>query len=249
MYYTGMQKDMCFLYSLISERRTPARSHLPPRAFAIATERGEASVKTPLRYQISEYDCGPTALLNAVSFLFEREQIPPELIRNIMLYSLDSFGADGMSGKSGTSRTAMMFLSHWLCGVGQAGLLPVSSRYLKGSAVRFDAAGELTAALRCGGAAVVRLYFDEDHYVTLTGIQDGQVFMFDPYYHEGAFSETAVQVVTDHPFAYNRVVPLRLLERAENEIYALGAPEQREAVILFNEETRLTAEETIEYFI
>ena len=234
-----MQKDMCFLYSLISERRTPARSHLPPRAFAIATERGEASVKTPLRYQISEYDCGPTALLNAVSFLFEREQIPPELIRNIMLYSLDSFGADGMSGKSGTSRTAMMFL----------GLLPVSSRYLKGSAVRFDAAGELTAALRCGGAAVVRLYFDEDHYVTLTDIQDGQVFMFDPYYHEGAFSETAVQVVTDHPFAYNRVVPLRLLERAENEIYALGAPEQREAVILFNEETRLTAEGTIEYFI
>ncbi|MCI5659067.1 MAG: hypothetical protein MR280_00235 [Clostridium sp.] len=30
-------------------------------------------------------------MLNAVSFLFEREQIPPELIRNIMLFSLDAF--------------------------------------------------------------------------------------------------------------------------------------------------------------
>ena len=26
-------------------------------------------MKTPLRYQVTEYDCGPTSLLNAVSFL------------------------------------------------------------------------------------------------------------------------------------------------------------------------------------
>ena len=44
-------------------------------------------MKTPLRYQMSEYDCGPTAMLDAVSFLFEREEIPPEIIRNIMLLS------------------------------------------------------------------------------------------------------------------------------------------------------------------
>ena len=33
-------------------------------------------MKIPLRYQISEYDCGPTSMLNAVSYLFEREEIP-----------------------------------------------------------------------------------------------------------------------------------------------------------------------------
>ena len=42
-------------------------------------------MKSPLRYQISDYDCGPTSMLNAVSFLFEREQIPPELIRNMQV--------------------------------------------------------------------------------------------------------------------------------------------------------------------
>ena len=42
-------------------------------------------MKNPLRYQVSEYDCGPTSLLNAVSFLFEREEIQPEILRNIML--------------------------------------------------------------------------------------------------------------------------------------------------------------------
>ena len=73
-------------------------------------------MKNPLRYQLSEYDCGPTSMLNALAFLFEREDIPPEAVRNIMLYCLDCYGSDGVSGKSGTSCAAMMFLSNWLNG-------------------------------------------------------------------------------------------------------------------------------------
>lgn len=206
-------------------------------------------MKTPLRYQISEYDCGPTAFLNAMSFLFEREQIPPELIRNVMLYSLDSYGADGVSGKSGTSRTAMLFLSHWLDGFGGVGRLPVSSRYLSGAAVRFGVTSELTDALRRGGAAVVRLMLDEEHYVTLTGIEDNKLLMFDPYYDGGAFAESDVQVVADRPFSYNRIVPISLLEQEGDGLYALGKIEDREAVLIFNEDTKLTPEKSIEYFI
>ena len=67
-------------------------------------------MKIPLRYQVSEYDCGPTSLLNALNYLFQREEISPELIRNIMLYSLDCYGSGGAPGKRGTSRMAMMFL-------------------------------------------------------------------------------------------------------------------------------------------
>ena len=37
-------------------------------------------MKNPLHYQISECDCGPISMLNAVSYLFEREEIPPEII-------------------------------------------------------------------------------------------------------------------------------------------------------------------------
>ena len=76
-------------------------------------------MKIPLRYQVSEYDCGPTSLLNALNYLFQREEISPELIRNIMLYSLDCYGSGGAPGKRGTSRMAMMFLSNWLDGVGK----------------------------------------------------------------------------------------------------------------------------------
>ena len=113
-------------------------------------------MKNPLRYQLSEYDCDPTSMLNAMSYLFEREEIPPEIVRNVMLYCLDSFGADGASGKSGTSRMAMMFLANWLNGFGQAGYLPVSSRYLSGAAVNFGQNGELWDALHRDGAAGIR---------------------------------------------------------------------------------------------
>lgn len=137
-------------------------------------------MKNPLRYQLSEYDCGPTSMLNALAFLFEREDIPPEAVRNIMLYCLDCYGSDGVSGKSGTSCAAMMFLSNWLNGFGKIGRLHISTQYLSGPAVNFGQNSRLRDALRCGGAAVVRLHFDGEHYVTLTGIDENDmVRVFD----------------------------------------------------------------------
>ncbi|MBQ6582659.1 MAG: hypothetical protein IJH77_02400 [Mogibacterium sp.] len=78
-------------------------------------------MKNPLRYQISEYDCGPTSLLNAISYLFEREEISPVIIRNIMLYCLDEYNVEGIMGKKGTSGAAMQYLSYWLNGFGKTG--------------------------------------------------------------------------------------------------------------------------------
>ena len=205
-------------------------------------------MKNPLHYQLSEYDCGPTSMLNAMSYLFQREEIPPEIVRNIMLYCLDCYGADGTSGKSGTSCMAMMFLSNWLNGFGQAGHLSISSRYLSSEAVNFRLDSSLRDALRRGGAAVVRVDLDGWHYVLLTGIEGDRVFLFDPYYMDESPDE-GVEMVTDHPGAYNRIVPTRYFERETREIYSFGPVEGREAVLLFNEQTKLTAEKTVEYMI
>ena len=205
-------------------------------------------MKQPLRYQITEYDCGPTSLLNAVSFLFEREDIPPELVRNIMLYSLDTYGADGFSGKSGTSHTAMLFLSHWLEGFGKAGRLPIRSEYLTGRDVSLGAGSRIVSALRRGGAAVVRLDLDGWHYVLLTGIEGNDVRVFDPYYLPEPLPAD-VQPAEGHEEAYNRIVPLARFETQEIAPYGFGPLEQREAVLLFNSSVELTEENTIEYMI
>ena len=104
----------------------------------------------PLRYQMTEYDCGPTSMLNAVSYLFRRDEIPPELTRNIMLYCLDCFGEDGSTGRRGTSRMAMMFLSNWLNGYGETGHLAVSSRYLSPRTARSGTLCGAAARRSCG---------------------------------------------------------------------------------------------------
>ena len=208
-------------------------------------------MKTPLHYQISEYDCGPTSMLNAMSFLFSREELPPEILRNTMLYCLDCYGKEGHPGKSGTSCMAMMFLSNWLDGLGKAGLLPVSSRYLRGEEVFIGEGSRLNDTLCCKGVAVVRLWFEVEHYVLMTGVEDEEILLFDPYYQEEAFegAESLVRIDLAHPLWYNRRVPFSFFNRETQELYALGKKEAREAVLLFNDTTKLTAEKSIEYFI
>lgn len=212
-------------------------------------EGADLSMKNPLRYQISEYDCGPTSLLNALSFLFEREEISPEIIRNIMLYSLDCYERGGALGKRGTSRMAMMFLANWLEGVGSMGILPVASRYLSGDAVYMGKGSPVVEALHRKGVAVVRLNFDGDHYVLLTGEQEGNIYLFDPYCLEHDLGNKVIKSVGEHPKEYNRIVPFGCFNLENEEPYALGSVDNREAVLIFNRKTMLTADNTIEYYI
>lgn len=209
-------------------------------------------MKNPLHYQLSEYDCGPTAMLNAISFLFEREEIPPEIIRNIMLYSLDCYGSGGTPGKAGTSRMAMMFLANWLDGFGRVSEFRISARYVSGKAVHIGQESLICDALVRGGCAVVRLFYEVEHYVLLSGMAGDRVKVFDPWYvpaDSQEFSGTGIALVSDHPQEYNRLVPASFFNREERELYALGAYPDREAVLLFNERTKKTAADTIEYFI
>lgn len=203
-------------------------------------------MKTPLHYQLSEYDCGPTSLLNGIAYLFEREQIPPEVVRNIMLYCLDQYGSDCAPGKCGTSAMAMMFLSNWLDGYGRLGQFPVTAQYLAGPQVCLGPTSRISDALGRGGAAVVRVLFDGGHYVLLTGEKQGMVRLFDPWYTADPLP--GVQLVADCPASCNRLVPAGFFNRTEG-LYAFGEVDKREAVVLFNEETRLTPEKTVEYMI
>ena len=58
-----------------------------------------------------------------------------------------------------------------------------------------------------------------------------------------------IVVTLDHPHSYNRIVPFDCFNRETQELYAFGAVDSREAVLLFDERSRKTADDTIEYFI
>ena len=46
-------------------------------------------MKVPLRYQNTEYDCGTTSFVNALAYLYDREDVPVELLKAIYKFTLD----------------------------------------------------------------------------------------------------------------------------------------------------------------
>ena len=83
----------------------------------------------------------------------------------------------------------------------------------------------------------------------LTGERDGRVYLFDPYYVTDVFDDSSVVTDVDHPFAYNRILPQSMLNGEAQTLYAFAELEGREAVALYNTETMLTPDNTIEYRI
>lgn len=213
-------------------------------------------MKNLLNYQSSEYDCGPVSLTNAIRYLFDRETIYPDIIKYIMLYCLDSYNDKGESGKFGTSASAMMFLSNWLNQFGQMKCFPISCEFLSGEDVYLSQSGKIIEALQQGGAIVLRLFLDVGHYVLLTGIEGDNIYLFDPYYEElddpaldPEFFGDGITFITDQPKRANRMVSIQRLNQETTGFYEMGPYDIREAVIVFNQDTRLSPEKTIDYFI
>lgn len=189
-------------------------------------------MKIPLHYQYTEYDCGPTSVLNAISYLFEREEIPPEIVQNVYLFCLDCCGSEGSHGRGGTSRPAMMNLSQWLNEYGKHSSLAIECSYVSGKDVFLGEESEITKAVQNGAAVILRLYFEPWHYVLMTGQKNGTVQLFDPYYEPEEEMEQGVIMDNEHPFTYNRTVPTEFFNRECEQCYALGEISNREAVIM-----------------
>jgi len=165
------------------------------------------------------------------------------------MYTLDSYNEKGEACKNGTSKMAMIFLASWLNEYAKVTKFPIYTETLSGKDVCIKEGSKITEALRQGGVVIVRVFLDCGHYVTLTGITDNAIEVFDPYYQEVLYYEDKITMITDKPFSANRLVAYEVFNREEDRPYALGPIKQREAVILFNTNTRKTPENTIEYFL
>jgi hypothetical protein len=184
----------------------------------------------------------------------------------------------------------MMFVSGWLNEYGKATGFPVESEYLAGRSATASLGGRISLALQEGAAVVARVMHGADeHYILLTGLSDGLVSAWDPYYMgrpvgaapeapaeaapgapAGAAPEAPgapadapaatfscappgipadVEWVDGRPFHSNRRFPVARLDDAGAGLYAMGPPERREAVVLFNARTRRRGQYEPEYAI
>lgn len=191
-------------------------------------------MKNPLYYQATEYDCGPTSMLNAISYLFEREEIPPIIIKTIMTYCLDQYNEQGEICKGGTSCMAMKHLSDWLNQYHKINKFPISCEYLSGDEVELKRGGRIIRSLENGGAVVLRVWYECGHYVLLTGADDRDVYLFDPYMRKVPFDTGGIEIVPNEPTRVNRKVAYDILNAEGNGYYEMGPKSTREAVIVYN---------------
>lgn len=205
-------------------------------------------MKNPLSYQSTEYDCGPTSMLNAVNYLFHRKDISPDVVKSIMLYSLDSYNRRGEAYKNGTTGAAMLFLANWLNQFGKVKKWPIHCEVINGGEVSISQSSRLAECLGQGGAVVAKVMLGCWHYVLLTGIDSSHVYLFDPYYRIKSFQTEGIEIITNQPTKINRKISHSILNSDGNGYYALGKKETRECILLYNNKTRRTMDD-IEYII
>jgi len=205
-------------------------------------------MKNPLNYQVTEYDCGPTTLLNGISFLFSREKISPEVIKCITAYSLDSYNYKGEAHKNGTSGMAMRFISSWLNSFGKVKKAPIYTEFVQGEDVNISQNSILVGCIQQGGVVVAKVLLGCWHYVLITGIEGDYIYIFDPYYRKVGFKSDKITMIKDAPTKWNRKVHFSVFNSEEKIFYAFGKKQERECLLMYNLSSRRT-ENQIEYII
>lgn len=198
-------------------------------------------MKNLLNYQTSEYDCGPVTLLNGIRYLFDREDIYPDIIKFIMLYSMDTYNEEGELCKHGTSAAAMNFITSWLNHFSQIKNFPLHCEFYSGKEVTLTPESPVIQGLKNGGVVLLHVFLEVAHYVLLTGIENDRILLFDPYYEEEddpdldeEYATDEILFIHDQPKKANRSVAIERLNRTTTDYYEMGKPCCREALVMFN---------------
>lgn len=190
-------------------------------------------MKVPLRYQNTEYDCGTTSFVNALAYLYDREDIPIELLKTIYKFTLDVEGKDGIEGTGGTSRKhAELLAKYFVEYANKNDKFDINCIILNGKDVTLE---KMKRVLEDNGVIIARCWQDTEHYVLITKIDDNFVYIFDPYYlgEDYYVKDDDVAIVLHETFTHNRLVKIeRLFDESLKDFSLLE--ESKRSIILMN---------------
>lgn len=188
-------------------------------------------MKVPLRFQITEFDCGSVSLLNCFSYLYEREEIPALLIKQIHKYTLDCYDENGNLGNGGTSKEAIIKLTTWITNYANNNDFDVLCERLVGNSVSLE---KMIKCLNENGVIFVRCWQTNEHYVIITKIKNNKLYIFDPYYFDKTYynKDKQVKIVFNKPFTHNRIVSFKRFFSETHKDFSLGPIDNRECVLI-----------------
>jgi len=189
-------------------------------------------MKVPLRYQNTEYDCGTTSFINALAYLYNREEVPVELIKAIYKLTLDVESEDGVVGKGGTSRYSAEQLARYFVKYANDNKnFDINCIILSKDKVNLS---DMKKALDNKGVIIARCWQDVEHYVLITKIDGNFAYIFDPYYLEEDYyyNDEDVTIVLHETFTHNRIVKIERLFSEENKDFSLLKECDREVILI-----------------
>jgi hypothetical protein len=190
----------------------------------------------PFQYQVSEYDCVPTAFMNAMSFLFHRIEIPPMVIRHIYLYSLDTVGRNARFGVGGTSKYAVRLLGNWLSSY-KMKHFSVYTEFLEKDQVSLQEGNPIQACLEQGGVVLTNMLLTprEEHYVMITAIEADWVYCFDSYRRMALRRmQGNVKVLkTQNGREPNLIIKKSWLDQEKTQRFCFGPVDIRECLLIW----------------
>lgn len=195
-------------------------------------------MKTPLIYQQTEYDCGEVAIKNALSCLYEREEMPLELVYILSSYSVACYGEDGELLDNSFSKNILFFVASWIRDYAKEKHISLSSKYLAKSEVNLLT---IKKSILSGGVLVFKAIKRKPHFITITGIDDEFVYIFDPMYSEN-LNLSNIVIVEDRPFKYNRKITISEFVKDKRNGLTLGVEANREALVLIRNNAILQRE-------
>ena len=135
-------------------------------------------MKVPFRQQASDFDCTPTSLINALSYLFNRRDLPPFVIHRIYKDSLDEECARGTSWRA--TQDLAFFLNNYK--ENRFKNFAVDSKYITGKQVHFKRNSKIARCLNSNGVAVICVHLNWGEWHSMLGFQsDGEwLYCYDP---------------------------------------------------------------------
>lgn len=179
-------------------------------------------MKIPLRYQNTEYDCGTASFVNALAYLYDREDVPVELLKAIYKFTLDLENNEGVIGAGGTSIKHAELLAKYFVEYANKSIdFDINCEIISNDKVNVE---YLKECLDGKSVIVARCFQEGEHYILITKIDDMFAYIFDPYYLEEDYYATDddVAIVLHETFTHNRLVKLeRLFDKSKKDFSLL----------------------------
>lgn len=136
-------------------------------------------MKVPFRQQASEYDCVPTTVINALSYLFSRRELPPFIVHRVYKDLMD------IESSRGTSSRAIQDLGYLLNNYREKRYekFVVDSKFIWGAQVHLRQNSKIIRCLDANGAALICVHSNRGswHYILAFRYDGEWLHCYDPF--------------------------------------------------------------------